>query len=138
METFIVLLTGIFGATITFFINCYLAYGPVRSSSIASLATALFFYAFPNLFPDFYTHTVPLVFIGGSFIGMVSYRVMKNVWLVPLSGLVFSFFYINSASFFSGYGGALGTAACISIIVVLGFYRILRLFKLRYKKQRSL
>ena len=57
--------------------------------------------------------------IGASFIGMASSEVLHSYILLFVSGLIFSIIYLNTSRFFNGYGGALGTAACISLIASL-------------------
>ncbi|CAM4044945.1 hypothetical protein SAMN06265348_101521 [Pedobacter westerhofensis] len=103
----------------TFYANEHLKYGPVRSSAMLSLAVGLFFYFFPHLMNSFLVKNIPIVFIGGSFIGMVSSRVLSNYLLIGTAGLIFCLIYINTSRFFNGYGGAVGTASAIALLAVL-------------------
>ncbi|UNY97866.1 hypothetical protein MQE36_12310 [Zhouia spongiae] len=118
-EQIILIGTGIVGALGTFILNTKLKQGPVRASALLALLVGGFFYLFPDTLPLQLSQNIPVIFIGGTFIGMVSSRVVSNYLLIALSGLIFSFFYLNTSKFFEGYGGALGTAACISLLATL-------------------
>jgi hypothetical protein len=120
METGILILTGILGALGTFIVNNDFDQGAVRASALLSLIVGLFFFSFPEVLPAYLTKNIPLVFIGASFIGMVSSRVISRYILVGIAGAIFSIIYLNTSEFFAGYGGALGTTAAISVLVSLG------------------
>ncbi|WP_344851177.1 hypothetical protein [Pedobacter jeongneungensis] len=144
----ILLLVGFFGAMLTFYLNEGLGQGPVRSSAMLSLGVALFFHFFPHITDPYIVKNIPLVFIGSSFIGMVSSRLVSNYWLIGLAGTVFCIIFLNTSRFFTGYGGALGISACISLLAILSIpivtkkhrltngFAILRkmLFKIRRKQ----
>ncbi|MDT0644671.1 hypothetical protein RM553_17660 [Zunongwangia sp. F363] len=113
-------ITGAFAATATYLANHFLKMGAVRASALLSLAVGLFFYFFPHFFAPYFIRHIPLVFMGASFIGMVSKNVVGNYLLIAFSGIIFSLIYLNSSRFFAGFGGALGTTACISVLVSVG------------------
>ncbi|MEJ5055860.1 hypothetical protein [Sphingobacterium sp. MYb382] len=119
ISTFILLLTSIIGACTTYFVNVKLGQGPVRSSALLTLLVAGFFHLFPHLLSPHLTQNIPVVFIGSSFIGMVSAQQINNYLGIAIAGIIFCVIYLNTSLFFNGYGGALGTSACISILVVL-------------------
>jgi len=119
MEQSIIILTGIISALLTYVINNHLRQGAVRASSGLSLIIGLFFYYFPDLLSDYLSEHIPLIFIGATFIGMVSSKILHNYYLVGIAGLIFSIIYLNTGMFFQGYGGALGTTAAISVLVSL-------------------
>ncbi|MDN3593516.1 hypothetical protein [Zunongwangia endophytica] len=125
METILLTLTGIFGSLLTWFINNHKAKGAVRASALPSLIVGLFFYLFPNVVSDYLTKHIPLVFIGASFVGMVSINIISKWFYVAISGLIFSIIYLNTGKFFNGFGGALGTTACISVLVAIGLAKII-------------
>jgi len=118
-ETGILLATGAAGAMLTFFVNEKLKQGPVRSSAGLSLLVALFFHLFPHSLSPVLVKNIPLVFIGGSFIGMVSSRLLSSYIKIGLAGVIFCTIFLNTSRFFTGYGGALGTTASISLLAVL-------------------
>ena len=126
MNTFILIVTGAAGATLTYLANHHFRMGAVRASALLSLLVALILYLFPYLLPSYLIKHIPLVFMGASFIGMVSQKVMGNFVLLIISGVIFSLIYMNSSQFFAGYGGALGTTACIAVLVSAGLASIQR------------
>ncbi len=147
MNIAILILTGVLAAISTYVLNIKLGQGPVRSSAALSLVVGAVFYFFPNLLSVYLTQHIPVVFIGASFIGMVSSNVVSSYFTVGTSGLIFSVIYLNTSAFFTGYGGSLGTAACIALLVAISLpvflkkhklsngYLLLR--KMIFKKNRS-
>lgn len=119
MTTFIIIITAIIAAMLTFYINHEFKQGPVRSSALLSLLVALPFYFYPNVFGIELTKSIPVAFIGGSFIGMASKKIIDSYVKLAASGLVFGMIYLNTSNFFDGYGGALGASAGIALLSVL-------------------
>ncbi|MFI8606578.1 hypothetical protein ACIGCP_19075 [Cellulophaga baltica] len=120
MNTFIIIITGIFGATLTFYFNERLKQGTVRSSAMLSLVVGLFFHLFPELLNPFLTKNIPVVFIGGSFIGMVSFKAKGTYVILVIASIIFSCIYLHKSQFFNGYGGALGNSAFIALLTTMG------------------
>jgi len=120
MEIMILIITGIVAAVGTYLVNNKLHQGAVRASALLSLVVGLFFYYFPDLLSPGLTRNIPLVFIGASFIGMVSSYILSSYILLILSWTIFSILFVNSSKYFAGYGGGLGTTAAISLLVSLG------------------
>lgn len=119
METCILYLVGIIGSTATYFVNIHYKQGAVRSSALLTLIVASFFHFFPHVFSAYLTQYIPTIFIGASFIGMVSKNQLSTYVGLGLAGVIFTTILLNTSKFFTGYGGALGTSACISLLVVL-------------------
>lgn len=119
MELWIFILTGIAGATGTYFVSTWLKQGPVRASALLTLLVAGFFNLFPASVSLYLAKNIPVVFIGASFIGMVSSQHLSTYTGLAISGVIFTVIYLNTSKMFNGYGGALGTSACISLLVVL-------------------
>jgi hypothetical protein len=120
MSNLLILFAASFiSSTLTFYVNEGLRQGPVRSSALLTLIVALYFHFFPASMDSYLVKNVPVVFIGGSFIGMVSSRILSNYILIGTAGLFFCVIYINTSKFFNGYGGAVGTAAAIALLAVL-------------------
>jgi len=119
MIAFVLILTAIIAAMLTFYVNHQLKQGSVRSSALLSLVVASTFHFFPNLLPTELAKNIPVVFIGGSFIGMASKKIIDSYFKLGISGLVFAVIYLNTSRFFNGYGGALGASAGISLLSVL-------------------
>jgi hypothetical protein len=108
-----------FSAMLTFFVNEELKQGPVRSSAILSLLVGGYFYFFPSTMDPYLVKNIPIVFIGASFVGMVSARLLSNYLLIGIGGIIFCVIYLHTSNFFNGYGGALGTSASIALLAVL-------------------
>ena len=121
MNYLIFIITGILGAWLTFFLSERLKQGPVRSSAILSLIVSLFFYCFPDLCNAYLTKNIPFVFIGATFIGMVSPLSRRNYIRLAVAASLFGIIYVNKAHFFEGYGGALGALAFIALLSSMGF-----------------
>lgn len=119
METFILYLVGIIGSTATYYVNTKYKQGAVRSSALLTLIVSGFLYFFPHLLSTYLTQYIPAVFIGASFIGMVSKTQLSTYFGLSLAGIIFTTILLNTSKFFNGYGGALGTSACISLLVIL-------------------
>ncbi|RFZ91350.1 hypothetical protein D0C36_16815 [Mucilaginibacter conchicola] len=119
MNNIVLICTAVIAANLTFYVNERLKQGPVRSSAGLSLLVACFFTVFPHILSPALVKNIPVVFIGGSFIGMVSAKLLSGYLRLSMAALVFSIIYLNTSKFFNGYGGALGTAASISVLVVL-------------------
>ncbi len=120
MNSFILIITGIIGAILTYFVSEKLKQGAVRASALLSIPVGLFFYFFPQLLDSYLTKNIPLVFIGATFIGMVSSEVKVSYIKLGLAGVLFSIIYIYNTNFFEGYGGSLGALALISLLASMG------------------
>ena len=124
MDIGIILLSGIFGAMVTFYLNNHLQLGGVMASAGISVLAGSFFFLFPDLLNEYLTQNVPLVIMGASFIGMATSRIVRKLWPIGVSGFIFSVIFLLSGNFFAGFGGSLGTTAAISLISVLGFKKL--------------
>lgn len=129
METAIIIITSIVGVVLTFYVSTKMEHGAVRASAGLSLIVGIFFYLFPAVLSPYLTHNIPLAFMGASFVGMVSEKIIRNYWPLVLAGIVFSILYLNTGSYFEGFGGALGTTASISVIVIMGIGLLHKRFK---------
>jgi drug/metabolite transporter (DMT)-like permease len=127
MNDLILILIGVLGAILTFYVSESLKQGAVRASALLSLIVGAFLYAFPTVLNAYLTQNVPIVFMGTSFIGMVSAQVTRSYRLLAIAGGLFGIIYIHKSYFFDGYGGALGTLACVTLLFTLSVYaRILK------------
>ena len=89
MEIAIVLISGIFGALATFYLNNQLPLGGVMASAGISVVAGGLFYIFPEVLNNYLTTNIPMVIMGASFIGMATSRIIKQNWIIGLSGLAF-------------------------------------------------
>ena len=151
MLQFVVLLLCSVSATLlTYEINIRFKQGPVRASALIALFVGGFFYFFPNLLPEFYTKNIPLYVIGGTFIGMVSSAVNISYISLILSPILFAVLLHYTSKVFNGFGGALGTTACIALMCTMAFpiitknkkvtygYRLLRIIFKKRKRRKIL
>ncbi|WP_147676030.1 hypothetical protein [Algibacter pacificus] len=121
IEQFILFLVGGISAMVTFFLHVDLKQGPVRASALVGVLFGVFVLWFPDLLSAYLTKNLPLVCFGASFIGMVSSKVLSNYFLIGFSGVVFTIIFFNTSRYFNGFGGGLGSAACIALLVSLSF-----------------
>ena len=119
LEFLLLLIIGGGSAVATFILQVKCKQSPVRSSALVGVGIGLFVLMFPKLLSPFLTENIPLVCFGASFIGMVSSKVVSNHLLIGISGVVFTIIFFNTSSYFNGFGGGLGSAACISLLVTL-------------------
>ncbi|WP_407403836.1 hypothetical protein [Chryseobacterium sp.] len=102
---------------LTYYFNRYLKFGAVKASScIALLIGGIFqlneYYLHFNLDKD-----IPFIAIGSTFIGMVTSRRHYRHFNFFIAPIIFTLLYHNISKNFDGFGGALGTAACISLVI---------------------
>ena len=130
----IIISTAICGACGTYAVQHYFNVSAVKASAGLSLIVALMFFVWKTDIPLIYNLHVPAVFFGASFVGMSSKNVLNRLWHIALAGLFFGWIYLNTSTFFEGYGGALGTTACISVVLSYG----LQLIVSRFRKKEHL
>ncbi|WP_282628241.1 hypothetical protein [Empedobacter sedimenti] len=150
LQFFILLLCSVTATLLTYEINIRFKQGPVRASALIALFVGGFFYFFPNLLPEFYTKNIPLYVIGGTFIGMVSSAVNISYISLILSQILFAVLLHYTSKVFNGFGGALGTTACIALMCTMAFpiitknkkvtygYRLLRIIFKKRKRRKIL
>ncbi|WP_405604431.1 hypothetical protein [Polaribacter sp. Asnod1-A03] len=119
LEFLLLLIIGGGSAVATFVLQIKWKQSPVRSSAIVGVIAGISVLIFPNLLSAYLTDNIPLVCFGASFIGMVSSKVVSNHVLIGISGVVFTIIYFNTSTYFNGFGGGLGSAACIALLVTL-------------------
>lgn len=136
MTTGIYIATGIIGAVLPYFLTRRRITDPVKASALPSLILGVFFYAFPSLCSEPFQTDIPVLFFGASFVGMVNTQVFPRYFQVVLSGVIFALLYEYASDFFNGFGGGLGTPACISVVCIYGL-RKLKAFRHRRKNTKS-
>lgn len=106
---------SVIAALIVYLLNNYKGWGPVKASAIVSFVFAIPFEVLPI---SGILALVPVVFYGASFVGMASKTIMKIPTLI-FSASIFGalFFFLNP--FYNGFGGGLGTTACLSCLTAL-------------------
>ena len=131
MNELILLITGGIGALGTYIVAHDLKQGVIRASAGLSLMVGLFFYTFPTLTSIQLSIEIPMIFLGASFVGMTAQHVIGNKLLILLGGVLFSGIFQAASDIFIGYGGKLGTAACISCTFVFGLQFLLKKYAAR-------
>lgn len=141
-DLLITMIAGSVGATLTFHVSEHYKFGAIRASALLSVLVGLFFYCFPHLLNSYLTKNIPLVFMGTSFIGMVSARSYGSYFRLAVAGVLFSIIYSIKSVFFEGFGGALGALAFIALLTVISifnlFSRKLRIKRVYIKVKRRL
>lgn len=117
MDLILAICVGIVGAWSTYKLAQFPTMGVVRSSALLSLIVGFIFYFLPE---NKELSMIPIVFIGASFVGMTSVERISSGFQIALAGLIFGMIYHYLIPVHAGFGGALGTSACLAVIVVLG------------------
>jgi hypothetical protein len=120
---------SVIAAIVTWELNVKYCLGGVRASSLVSLITGLIVY-FSKL-----DAVYGLAVMGASFAAMsTEYVIPKRFWMI-ICGFVFSLIFLNlPSSIFAGFGGRLGTTACMSVVMTLGLIRVITNVKSFLKK----
>jgi len=118
-------IVGLSAAVIAFILNNNFKLGIVIGSALSSLIFALILKAFDSYLPDLFTTEAPVIFYGAAFIGMASNKILSSYSLIAVGGLLFTFIYLFTASYFEGFGGALGTTAALCFLPVYSLQIIL-------------
>ena len=132
LQFIILLLCAVAASLLTYEINVRFKQGPVRASSLIALLVGGFFYFFPDLISEFYTKNIPLYVIGGTFIGMVSSTINISYFSLIFSPILFAILLHYTSKIFNGFGGALGTTACIALMCTMAFPIITKNKKITY------
>lgn len=124
-DLMMIIIAGILGAILTFYISENYKMGPVQSSSLLTFSIGLLFYFFPHFLNPYLTKNIPVVFMGTSFIGMVSAKYYGSYFRLSFAGIIFSIIYGYKSLFFEGFGGALGALSFISLLTVISIPTLL-------------
>ncbi len=127
---------AICGSWLTFHLNKNLKLGPVRASGLIAMLVGGF-YQFNTWFWTFnLPNDIPYIIIGSTFIGMISSRKHFKNFNLFIAPIIFTLIYHNISKEFKSFGGALGTAACISLVVTI-YLRSLKPIKRAIKPFRK-
>lgn len=116
----IIFAVAILAALFTFYAAHKFKWGIVKASSLLGLIVSLPFDFFPP--SSFTLAAVPVVFIGGTFVGMSS-KSMQNWITLCIAGCIFGAGFYFLHPYFQGFGGTLGTLACLSCLVGLILFK---------------
>lgn len=124
----VILLTGVVAAVATQELSIWRRFGAVRASAIVSLFFSLIVYALPSY--D-YVLVVPAVAMGASFVAMSTRRVIPTRQWMALAGFIFGVVFLFTNPQLEGYGGVLGTGACVSVLMSIGLRRLFMFMRRR-------
>ena len=110
------ILIVITGSWLTFYLNRYLKLGAIKSSSLLALIIGGIYQINESFYTTIY-HGHPFLVIGSTFIGMITSRKHYKNFNLFIAPIVFTIIYYNISKEFNGFGGVLGTAACISLLI---------------------
>ncbi|WBM73856.1 hypothetical protein [Saprospira grandis] len=113
---FLIFLISILGQNSSLYLQRYAHFSAVLASAAPSLGLALFLFLWPYPLDDFWLEELPLIFFGASFAGMSQGHRLPNLPSQLVSALIFAALIFAQSQFFKGYGGALGTSACIAVL----------------------
>lgn len=102
---------------LTYFLSRYLKLGAVKASSLIALIIGGFYQLNEVYFHYNLDQQIPFVVIGSTFIGMVTSRKHYRNFNFFIAPIIFIIVYQNISKEFNGFGGVLGTAACISLVI---------------------
>lgn len=132
IEELIWITSGVLAAVSTYWLHTRFHMNPVLASSVVTLLIALVALPF-GAYPQ-WIGPIPYAGIGGSFIGMSTKKKVKGIESVLLAALIFGVIFSRSSQFFEGFGGALGTSACISVLAAISWRKFIK--RTRYTTRR--
>jgi hypothetical protein len=102
MNIVVIIISGILGATVTFYISDKLKQSAVRSSALLSLIVALFFHFFPEIL-NAYLSKKYTVSIYRNFLHRNGFfKVQSSYFRLAVAG-IYLVVYINKSHFFQGF-----------------------------------
>ena len=125
-----IFITSVAAALLTQELSIPRKWGAVRASAFVSLLFGLFFFFLSDIdVPIYVDPLLSPVAMGASFVAMSSSQVIPDRKWMTVASIIFAALFLISKPTFNGYGGLLGTGACVSVIMVIGiinFYKNLR------------
>ena len=113
-----------------YYLNNHKNWGGVKSSATIALCIGIIYQL--SIYTDFEVDFLKdyfLIMMGATFMGMISVVHQHKIIDFIISSFIFCTLYQHASPFFSGFGGLLGTIACISILCVFGIERLLSAIK---------
>ncbi len=127
--------TALTAATCTYWIHNRFNVNPVLASSLVTLVIAIAITPFEG--SSKMLHAIPYIAIGGSFVGMSTKKNAKGLESILLASLIFGLIFIHSSQFFEGFGGALGTSACISVLTAITWRKLAKRTRIKVRRVLS-
>lgn len=121
-----VLIASLAGVSASFGLSHYAGWNKVLASALPSLLVYILLKLTDNWIDPQFSQMIPAAFMGASFCGMSAPPVLASFRSATISGFFFGLIFSSPILFFNGYGGALGTMACISVFATAGLRRIVK------------
>ncbi|MFG1481670.1 hypothetical protein ABMA79_08650 [Halobacteriovorax sp. HFRX-2_2] len=103
---------SLIGALSTFHLSRFKKIGAIRASGLLTLvAYAILYFTVPNY------EMMAVIFFGSTFVGMSCPTKMHNYTIV-IGAVFFALFFQYLVPYLKGYGGALGTSAFLSVLII--------------------
>lgn len=125
----LLLLTSILGAVLTYSIQHY-----IKTSAVLASASVSFLFAIMMIYLVKNHMEYTVIFFCASFIGMSSKERLPNLLYVLVSGFILGLIYFIFTEYFHGLGGKLGLMAMMSVIITSGVVAIFRKKNLKLQK----
>lgn len=110
---FFTIIISLLGTILTYWLNNKKGYGPIKASAIPSFLVAIPLQILPI---SGFLASIPIIYFGASFVGMTNEKTLGWIPIIVASILyALTFHFIHP--YFNGYGGTLGTAACLSCLM---------------------
>ncbi len=108
-----IIIFGLIGGTLTYFLQHKYNLSPVLASGIVGLLFAL-------VVPEIFTFGAiyAIVLFQNTFIGMASKNRISNIFEAAIASIIGSLLFIVLFPHFQGLGGKLGTTAMISVLII--------------------
>lgn len=119
MINVILFIVALSGGLLTFYSTEFFKWSAVRSSSFWSLLVGLICFIFADNLPNTIAEFAPLLFIGSTFVGMVSKQQLNGFLGILAACFIYAILATRPNAVFAGYGGLLGTTACVSLLITL-------------------
>ena len=119
-----IVIASLAGSCTAFALSRYLDWNKVLASALPSLIVFALVAVLKDKLSTNLTEVIPPAFMGATFCGMSASPIFNSLKSAAVSGLFFALLFSGPALAFSGYGGALGTMACISVLATAGLRRI--------------
>ena len=121
-----ILSTSVLAGMLTQELSVYKKLGPIKGSSIVSLAFGLMFFFMSKSQPGYdLPVTMSAVAMGASFVAMSSLKVIPDRKWMAVASVFFGLVFIGISPFLHGLGGLLGTSACVAVVVTFGVIRFM-------------
>lgn len=119
------IISSIAGSTSTLMLQKAYNFRSVRSSALLSLIVGVLCLVWSQYTNNDIPEQIALVFMAASFVGMTNHKLVKSYWVLVVASIMVVVLYLNLSTYFTGYGGSLGTIANISLLVSFSIFRIL-------------